>query len=195
MPGKGNLPNYAEDRRERRVPSRRHPLHPHLPPPVLNLYPHIGRSVRHCPYAVPPGTLNETSPLQKWRAANRPQRRRYPSTSASEFLVDDPFRMLQELISDGSLIKEAVRRLQLGLSPKLSGNYYNDSDEDCRSSPGKKTLLLLSSHHWRNIDSRGIYRHRRLQACVVYLHISLRSFQRLNLFPFSFSALIFNSYL
>jgi len=30
---------------------------------------------------------------------------------------EDPFQMLQELISDGSLIKEAVRRLQKGLYP------------------------------------------------------------------------------
>ncbi|XP_040572641.1 uncharacterized protein [Lepeophtheirus salmonis] len=152
MPGKGNLPNYAEDRREvdilvqeikENLNLEKSPVTSASSPSSssssgLKSVSSHRRSVRHCPYAVPPGTLNETSPLQKWRAANRPQRRRYPSTSASEFLVDDPFRMLQELISDGSLIKEAVRRLQLGLSPKLSGNYYNDSDEDCRSSPGKK---------------------------------------------------------
>jgi hypothetical protein len=48
----------------------------------------------------------------------------------------DPFEMLQELISDGSLIKEAVRRLQLGLTPKLSSNQeFYDSDEDCRTPP------------------------------------------------------------
>jgi hypothetical protein len=48
----------------------------------------------------------------------------------------DPFEMLQELISDGSLIKEAVRRLQLGLTPKLSSNReFYDSDEDCRTPP------------------------------------------------------------
>lgn len=51
---------------------------------------------------------------------------------------DDPFEMLQELISDGSLIKEAVRRLQLGLTPKFSTNreFYNSEDEDdCRTPP------------------------------------------------------------
>jgi len=34
---------------------------------------------------------------------------------------EDPFQMLQELISDGSLIKEAVRRLQKGLYPTTPG--------------------------------------------------------------------------
>jgi len=39
--------------------------------------------------------------------------------------------MLQELLRDGSLIKEAVRRLQRGLSPKQ--RYFYDSDEETRS--------------------------------------------------------------
>ena len=34
---------------------------------------------------------------------------------------EDPFQMLQELISDRSLIKEAVRRLQKGLYPTSPG--------------------------------------------------------------------------
>ena len=54
-----------------------------------------------------------------------------------------PFQMLQELISDGSLIKEAVRRLQKGLyptnpgiSPPTPGNHnannktFYDSEDD-----------------------------------------------------------------
>lgn len=55
--------------------------------------------------------------------------------------ADDPFEMLQELISDGSLIKEAVRRLQLGLTATLAQpkqqtkrNFY-DSDDECRTPP------------------------------------------------------------
>jgi len=99
------------------------------------------------------------------------QRRRYPSTcmnnngfgsskvvhsaTALEDGPDDPFAMLQELISDGGLIKEAVRRLQLGrLTPKCfnptgtttggtgsgiaSGGgraYDSDDDESCRTPP------------------------------------------------------------
>jgi hypothetical protein len=46
--------------------------------------------------------------------------------------LEDPLEMLHELISEGNLLKEAVRRLQLGLSPKIQRNFY-DSDEDCRT--------------------------------------------------------------
>ena len=88
------------------------------------------------------------SGLKKWN-----HRRRYPSTcmnpssgitgsanvgacSNKNSQPDDPFEMLQELISDGSLIKEAVRRLQLGLTPKFStSKEFYDSDEDCRTPP------------------------------------------------------------
>ena len=85
------------------------------------------------------------SQLRKWNH----QRRRYPSTcipggAADKTAdLDDPFAMLQELITDGSLIKEAVRRLQLGLTPKLAimsspssrgtgkgNNFYDSEDED-----------------------------------------------------------------
>ena len=79
------------------------------------------------------------SQLRKWNH----QRRRYPSTcipggagDKSVTDLDDPFAMLQELITDGSLIKEAVRRLQLGLTPKLAmaanknNNCYYDSETD-----------------------------------------------------------------
>ena len=81
------------------------------------------------------------SQLRKWNH----QRRRYPSTcipgadakATSTADLDDPFAMLQELITDGSLIKEAVRRLQLGLTPKLAmcnmsskNNFYDSEDEE-----------------------------------------------------------------
>ena len=46
---------------------------------------------------------------------------------------DDPYEMLQELLRDGGLIKEAVRRLQRGLSAKQ--RYFYDSDEDGTRSP------------------------------------------------------------
>jgi hypothetical protein len=52
-------------------------------------------------------------------------------SSDSAAASDDPYEMLQELLRDGSLIKEAVRRLQRGLSPKQ--RYFYDSDEEIRS--------------------------------------------------------------
>lgn len=54
---------------------------------------------------------------------------------------DDPYEMLQVLLKDGGLIKEAVRRLQKGLSPKQ--RYYYDSDEETSRSP---------LHLYRNVE-------------------------------------------
>ncbi|KAI5710046.1 hypothetical protein M8J75_005286 [Diaphorina citri] len=47
---------------------------------------------------------------------------------------DNPYEMLQELLKDGTLIKEAVRRLQKGLSPKQR-YFYESEDDSARSSP------------------------------------------------------------
>ena len=110
---------------------------------------------RASPYAVPPSSRagNPTaattaavmmcdsaeqrrSELKRWNH----QRRRYPSTCMNDKndkkTPDNPFEMLQELITDGSLIKEAVRRLQLGLTPKYNTTTsFYDSDEECRTPP------------------------------------------------------------
>ncbi|KAK6624513.1 hypothetical protein RUM43_004135 [Polyplax serrata] len=51
--------------------------------------------------------------------------------SKSNVTADDPYEMLQELLRDGSLIKEAVRRLEMRLSPKH--RYFYDSDEESRT--------------------------------------------------------------
>lgn len=54
------------------------------------------------------------------------------SSSKSED-IDDPYELLQVLIKNNSLVKEAVRRLQLNLSPKQ--RYFYESDEDSSRSP------------------------------------------------------------
>jgi len=111
-----------------------------------------GWGVRHraSPYHVPPpaprvpsvsdssaaGAADHPTPesmaalRKKWASG----RRRYPSTcmnnnaaaaaAAKNIDPDDPFAILQELISGGSLIKEAVRRLQkpLGGVSALAGS-------------------------------------------------------------------------
>ncbi|KAJ3639277.1 hypothetical protein Zmor_002642 [Zophobas morio] len=41
---------------------------------------------------------------------------------------EDPYELLQKLLRDGSLVNEAVRRVQLGLTPKQ--RYFYESDED-----------------------------------------------------------------
>jgi len=116
---------------------------------LKNSFGRRGHHHRSSPYAVPPSsracdtnlgsspTSRGPSQLRKWNH----QRRRYPSTcmntssanTGGSTMVgengknlkdedpEDPFQMLQELISDGSLIKEAVRRLQKGLYPTAPG--------------------------------------------------------------------------
>ena len=37
--------------------------------------------------------------------------------------------------SEGNLLKEAVRRLHMGLTPKIAQRNFYDSDEDCRTPP------------------------------------------------------------
>jgi len=122
---------------------------------------------RSSPYAVPPSsracdttlgsspTSRGPSQLRKWNH----QRRRYPSTcmntntgasagsaggpgsgaGAGPDLEDpeDPFQMLQELIADGSLINEAVRRLQKGLYPEPtpSKTFYDSEDDEGGRTP------------------------------------------------------------
>ena len=119
---------------------------------------------RSSPYAVPPSsracdtnlgsspTSRGPSQLRKWNH----QRRRYPSTCMTnqgasggaskdqdDQVVDDPFAMLQELITDGSLIKEAVRRLQKGLFVANAKTFYDSEDDDeCgRTPPNQYTDL------------------------------------------------------
>ena len=110
------------------------------------------------------------SQLRKWNH----QRRRYPSTcipgggaaDKTTADLDDPFAMLQELITDGSLIKEAVRRLQLGLTPKLAimsspssrgtgkgNNFYDSEDEDA----DLEDLEDLDAHiiHATDVEATG----------------------------------------
>lgn len=48
-----------------------------------------------------------------------------------ENTIDDPYEFLQTLLKNNSLVKEAVRRLQHGLSPKQ--RYFYESDEESRS--------------------------------------------------------------
>ena len=108
----------------------------------------------------------QVSQLRKWNH----QRRRYPSTCMTTDPIrgahggtngvsvgpgvagaasklsndvgeeDDPFKMLQELISDGGLIKEAVKRLQEGMhgytpSDTPSKTFYDSEDDECGRTP------------------------------------------------------------
>lgn len=54
--------------------------------------------------------------------------------------IDDPYEMLQVLLKNNSLVKEAVRRLQLNLSPKQ--RYFYESDEESSRSPMMRMCQL-----------------------------------------------------
>lgn len=62
---------------------------------------------------------------------------------------DDPYEMLQVLLREGSLIKEAVRRLQIGLSPKQ--RYYYESDEESSRSPKFRLCWNVYCYYTVNI--------------------------------------------
>jgi len=125
-------------------------------PPTFKLkssYHHRRGVHRSSPYAVPPssracdtnlssspkgpGGVPAVSQLRKWNH----QRRRYPSTCMntdsknSEQDPEDPFAMLQELITDGSLIKEAVKRLQKGLYGTPNKTFYDSENDEESCTP------------------------------------------------------------
>lgn len=58
---------------------------------------------------------------------------------SSRPLTDDPYEALQELLKDGDLIKEAVRRLNINCftSKEKSRNVFYDSDEERTPYPFK----------------------------------------------------------
>nr|XP_045616726.1 GSK-3-binding protein-like [Procambarus clarkii] len=80
---------------------------------------------RASPYSVPSRTESKCGCCDGRRCIRRGLAARRSS--------DDPYEALQELLKDGDLIKEAVRRLQLGLSPKQ--RVYYDSDDELRTPP------------------------------------------------------------
>lgn len=64
--------------------------------------------------------------------------------------IDDPYEMLQALIKNNSLVKEAVRRLQLNLSPKQ--RYFYESDEESSRSP---MLRMCQLELWGGTSGYG----------------------------------------
>lgn len=88
---------------------------------------HLSRkSSRASPYRVP-GRIccDTTSSTCDATCLKKGRRKPQPETQ------EDPYELLQKLLRDGSLVNEAVRRVQLGLTPKQ--RYFYESDEE--SSP------------------------------------------------------------
>ncbi|XP_015840978.1 uncharacterized protein LOC107399299 [Tribolium castaneum] len=86
---------------------------------------HLSRkSSRASPYRLP-GKECCAGPAACEQCLRRSKRRLHQEAQ------EDPYELLQKLLRDGSLVNEAVRRVQLGLTPKQ--RYFYESDEE--SSP------------------------------------------------------------
>lgn len=86
---------------------------------------HLSRkSSRASPYRVPGKLCScDTNSCE----INRKNKRKLQHDTVQ----DDPYEFLQKLLRDGSLVNEAVRRVQLGLTPKQ--RYFYESDEEIAS--------------------------------------------------------------
>jgi hypothetical protein len=80
---------------------------------------------RPSPYHIPCRSWSENSTTQRQRKACK----------NDENNIEDPYELLQSLLKNNSLVKEAVRRLQITNASAYSRkqNYFYDSDEDNRS--------------------------------------------------------------
>jgi hypothetical protein len=81
---------------------------------------------RPSPYHIP-----HTS-CRSWSESSTAQKSRSLPKKNDEN-IDDPYELLQSLLKNNSLVKEAVRRLQITNSYSRKQNYFYDSDEDNRS--------------------------------------------------------------
>ena len=76
---------------------------------------------RSSPYSLP--SRNSSSSCE---CCSSPKCHKHSTAQKLDLKPTDPFEMLQELLKEGTLVKEAVRRLELGLSPKRR-IFYDDS--------------------------------------------------------------------
>lgn len=82
---------------------------------------------RPSPYHIPCRSWSDSASAQKNKNNQR-------SCKNNENKLEDPYEVLQSLLKNNSLVKEAVRRLQLNASSySRKQNYFYDSDEDNRS--------------------------------------------------------------
>lgn len=81
---------------------------------------HSNRSSRPSPYQIPCRSWSEPA-CDKQNSKSK----------VKEEQLDDPYELLQTLLKSNNLVKEAVRRLQLNISPKQ--RYFYESDEESRS--------------------------------------------------------------
>lgn len=95
---------------------------------------------RPSPYHIPSRSWSEP-------AIFGPSKRLLGSKKNDENNIEDPYEMLQNLIKSNSLVKEAVRRLQLTSTSTYSRKqrYFYDSDEETTRSPALVMMCQLES--------------------------------------------------
>lgn len=96
---------------------------------------------RPSPYHIPCRSWSEPTPTcgstLHHHSSHHPDKPTHPTIIKKkqpppEETIDDPYELLQQLIKNNSLVKEAVRRLQHNLyTPKQ--RYFYESDEESRS--------------------------------------------------------------
>lgn len=88
---------------------------------------HSNRSSRPSPYHIPCRSWSE--PVCDKQNINK--HHNHHSNKNNDETLDDPYELLQALIKNNNLVKEAVKRLQLNLSRKQ--RYFYESDDESRS--------------------------------------------------------------
>jgi hypothetical protein len=81
---------------------------------------------RPSPYHIPCRSWSDNSSAQNKKNLQKTRKN-------DENNIEDPYELLQSLLKNNSLVKEAVRRLQLNSTYSRKQNYFYDSDEDNRS--------------------------------------------------------------
>lgn len=95
---------------------------------------------RPSPYQIPCRSWSESS------TAAQKQKNLQKTCNNDENALEDPYELLQSLLKNNSLVKEAVRRLQLNASAySRKQNYFYDSDEDNRSPTMTMVMCQLES--------------------------------------------------
>lgn len=96
---------------------------------------------RPSPYHIPSRSWSEPT-----NAIFGPSKRLLGNKKNDENNLEDPYEMLQTLIKSNSLVKEAVRRLQLTSSSySRKQRYFYDSDEETTRSPALVMMCQLES--------------------------------------------------
>lgn len=104
----------------------------------------------------PPGSIGKaksSSHQKNWWASSVAKGCSSSSITKQFSRTDDPYQLLQELLESGSLIKEAVRRLNRKCLNSSNGNNTNGSASGSNSSSISASVICSSSNSTGNTNS------------------------------------------